>query len=338
MKQIIQACVSVVGGGMLLSLGLALLVAHMSGIAKAATEPDIEIDQPLNGASFAYSDKIRIVWLTENLPGQNVSIYYNDGAGDKWKKIITVPKKNGKYDWTIPTTISGDATIWMGQYYNGEWLAYDSASIMIKTPDITILGPAAGASITSSKMTLSWSAVNLPNTTLRFYYKDPNPAMGWQRVIGVPYYPAQATPYHYEWTIPSGLNGDVEIFVGGYYSNGKWLASDKRMVNISKEAASLPELKITAPLKGGSSVRPGSTITFKWTTARLPGANVSIYYKYYPSPDWVKIKSVPKDQESFAWTLPSSITNGDVEFFIGQYVNGKWVASDQTGIYIMSVE
>lgn len=337
MKRIFQSSVGIAGGIILLGLGLALFLAQASEIAKAGTEPDIELDQPLNGASFAYSDKVSIVWLTENLPGANVSLYYNDGGEDRLKKIITVPKRNGKYEWKIPTTISGDAIVWIGQYYNGEWVAYDSASIAIKTPNITILGPAEGASITSAKMTLSWSAVNLPNTTIRFFYKDPNPAVGWELVTRVPYEPAKVTPYHYEWTIPSGLNGDIPIFLGGYYSNGKWLEDTSRTVHIAKEAASLPELKITSPLKGSPSVRPESMVTITWTSARLPDANISLHYKPYPAEDWIKIKSVSKTLGSFSWKLPSSITNGTVEFFIGQYINGKWVASDQTEIYVISV-
>ena len=133
----------------------------MSNVAYIKTgSPEISVDQPVAGDSFARGDSITITWTATCV--DNVRLEFSSDGGNTWTPIIlSVRASYGRYTWKLPDSETDNARIRVVSTAN--------SSILAESGDFSVTGP---PSLTFSTTTLDFGDVEIGsskqmNVTLR---------------------------------------------------------------------------------------------------------------------------------------------------------------------------
>lgn len=260
----------------------------------------ISIQSPSGGEHWLTGCTYSIRWASSHI--NSVTVEYEVGGG--WLPIASLgPPDPRSYNWTVPSSPTGDATIRVTSIDPPGYTSGPSGTFHIDpAPTITISSPAGGAIVTAGTgappYPITWTA-GAGVTWVALYYTT-DAGVSWQLIA--PHVSAGSLTY--PWDVPLVPTTHAKVRIADTDSLHPCVSDETPEFTISLAPATL---SITNP-SSACNWKVGSTHAIQWTSTNI--ANLTIELSLDGGSTFSPITSgVPAPPGTFSWTVPNSITN-----------------------------
>lgn len=271
-------------------------------VAEIKIIPHFEILSPNGGEKWKVGEKQQIEWQTSGTSARVILEYLPNAnfPHSKWKAITGADKNNGRYIWTIPTTVSSYSKIRVVDSVEPD--AFDESNENFKIlGDFNILRPTADEIlIVGSMVDIAWETTGGLDLVKLEYVTSRDIALPLKDIQPKPIVDKIKNEGLYKWSVPD----DMAEFV--------WLKiSDAREPDTYRFSESpfkiRGELELLLP-SGPKNWFVNSVQTLNWnSTGTIP--LVDLQYSIQNKSPWKTIVKNAPNSGSYGWTIPMDVSN-----------------------------
>lgn len=187
-----------------------MLLLSIKAIAASLT-----VTSPNGGEAYTANTSMPINWTTSGVTG-NVTIELTNSSNVTQQVIASNVSNSGAYNWTIPSSLSGNYKVKIYSLNNTSIVDYSNSTFTIYQPSITVTSPNGGQTFQQGQsVNIQWSYSGLTgNIQVEITDTNNNALAAPFNPIGTSGTGVPITPSNLNWTIPSNLpNGQYKIKV-----------------------------------------------------------------------------------------------------------------------------
>ena len=259
----------------------------------AVVSGSIDVINPAHKDTLVIGEVTNITWLSQGNFNQ-VSISYSYDGGTSWNIITSQASNNGRYQWTIPNTVSDRCLIRVENKDDPSLYAISDTFCVIPQV-IEITKPDSNSKwLPGMKYYIVWTHTgDFPYVRIEYSID------GGASFTPIVTNQSNSNPY-YEWTIPSSPSSSCFVKVTNTQNENVYAISE--MFQIPAQ-----EIDITYPVFGATLIS-GMKYYITWqTTGNVEKVNIE--YSIDGGNTWNLVVSDLTNSGRYEWTVPTANSN-----------------------------
>lgn len=252
----------------------------------------LELINPNSATKYKVGTQFTIEWKNQNV--ERVKIEYTTNSGSSWNLITdNTDSQNGKYNWTIPNTVSTQCRIKISDSTDPTLKDESDNDFSIYDPKINITYP-TGSEIfyAGSYIDIKWSSSSVNSVRVEY---TTNNGVTWSLIKNH----VSAIVSILNWNIPSVITNNCKIRIRS--------EEDTQVESTSLSFSIKQNLFLTYP-NGGEIWQIGNMETIKWTSNYVE--NIKIDFSSDQGASWNNIiQNISANVGSYVFPVPNAVSS-----------------------------